>query len=83
MGEELQYEKIHVDHTPYTANGPCLMYGSCPTLYKTERGSVLIIGHWLPKEEKKGLPISEVEDVIEIPQESMIAFAKKILGIEA
>lgn len=83
MSEELRYEMIHVDHTPYTANGPCLRLGSCPSLLKTNRGSMLIIGHWLPKAEKKGLPIAEVEDVIEVPEEAMIAFAKRILGIEA
>lgn len=80
MGKPLHIEVLHVDHTPYPANGECKM-GSCPTLYRTGRGSFLVQGHWLPQAEKAGLALDTVEDVVEVPEKSMIDFARKILGM--
>ncbi|TQN32916.1 hypothetical protein FHX37_2904 [Haloactinospora alba] len=48
--------------------GDCPDRRTCPTLYETDRDTVLVQGYELPPEEHTRLAVPEGESVVEIPK---------------
>ena len=67
---------VRVSHAPYGTGQAC-DGGGCPAVYETSRGTYVIIGRRLCAEEKAGLPMSEIEDALEVPRELLVESAPK------
>lgn len=54
--------------------------GSCPTVYKTDRGTYLVQGYILPVVDRQALPdgIPESETIVEVPAEWFFGAAQKV-----
>ena len=52
--------------------------GNCPTIYQTDRGTLLMQGYVLSTEEKTKLNIAENEDIVEIPSDFLKSFLATI-----
>ncbi|WP_455360032.1 hypothetical protein [Streptomyces sp. SYSU K21746] len=53
--------------------------GNCPTLYETDRGTIVVQGYKVTDEEARSQlrDVLDGEDIVEIPRELLVRFAPK------
>lgn len=69
--------KVKVIHSSQDDGGLGCAGGSCPTIYETDRGTILLQGCVLTAEDKRSLCIPQNEDVVEVPKEFIERFVAK------
>jgi hypothetical protein len=63
----MELKILHSLSNEFTKGGGSCASSTCPTFYKTDKGTIVVQGYKISSKDRKGIELPDSEDIVELP----------------